>query len=254
MAADRPDISSLEAIMDSTQFDQITRHLGDATHRRSLLRSAARLGGVIAGLGIFAIPGVAMDSGNSKTLCRPNGSTCKEKGRTCSASNCLRAPFTVEATWSTNDDFDTYLFLPPNPTNSVPSPHVTSWRCNVEDHGCNSDIYPYVCIDQDGDGADTGEATTVHKLLKGTYEYWIYLVLDTPKGDLKVTLRDAHGGVVRTWSSPGNPDTQGYTGWHVFDVDGATGAVKSIDRVPDVGMPSGAHDPTTPVCSTPMEM
>jgi hypothetical protein len=182
--------------MDSTQLVQITRHLGDATHRRSLLRSAAGLGGVIAGLGIFAISGVARDSGNGKdkdkekgkgkgkTLCRPNGSTCKQKGRTCSASNCLRSPFTVEAAWSTNDDFDTYLFLPPNPTSPVPSPHVTSWRCNVEDHGCNSDIYPYVCIDQDGDGADTGEATTVHKLLKGTYEYWIYLVLDTPKGDL----------------------------------------------------------------------
>jgi hypothetical protein len=135
----------------------------------------------------------------------------------------------------------------------VPSPHVTPGRCNTKDKGCKSATYPYVCIDQDGEApGDPGEVTTIHKLLKGTYENWLYLEWDTPKDGLKVTLRNENGGVVREWSSPGNPNHNIFLNCHVFDVDGATGAVTSFDQTSDNGLPIGPHDPTTPVCSTPM--
>jgi len=81
----------------------------------------------------------------------------------------------------------------------------------------------------------------------------MYLVNGSAQGALKVTLHDKIGRIVREWSSPENPNNY-FISWHVFDIDGATGAVTSFDKTSDNGLPIGPHYPTEPVCTTPMEM
>ena len=52
---------------------------------------------------------------------------------------------------------------------------------------------------------------------------------------------------MREWPSPANASTQ-QIGWHVFDIDGTTGIVTSVDTVTDSYLPRSAHDPYTDVC------
>jgi len=59
-------------------------------------------------------------------------------------------------------------------------------------------------------------------------------------------LKDNGGRVVRQWLNPANPGSE--NGWHVFDIDGTTGLITSIDELIDDGVPQGAHDPATDVC------
>ena len=63
---------------------------------------------------------------------------------------------------------------------------------------------------------------------------------------MEIVLKDKGGRVMRTWSNPANPGSE--NGWHVFDIDGKTGAITSIDELIDGGVPEGAHDPSTEVC------
>ncbi|MFN8590989.1 MAG: hypothetical protein U0031_05945 [Thermomicrobiales bacterium] len=88
--------------------------------------------------------------------------------------------------------------------------------------------------------------TTVRKLLDGTYQYWIELDEPSPAKDLTVTLRHTNGSRVRSWTSPANLSAQ-QVAWHVFDIDGKTGSVTSVDQVINSELPE-VREPNTYVC------
>jgi hypothetical protein len=187
-------------------------------------------------------------------LCRPDGSACRKPGTSCSKSYCLRAPFTIEASWTQSSaiaDTDTFLFVPPQNQTTGPAPFILP-DCFPNTTRCE-EAYPFACINTDI--ATTGtEITTIHQLLPGRYEYWLELGNPTAADEVTVVLKDAAGRVVQQWMSPANPLTQ-KVGWHVFDVDGRQGRVTSIDeRLRDDAtttyLPYGAHDPFTNVCPT----
>jgi len=236
--------------MATARFDRLARSLATATvtRRRTLLQGAAWLGASMAG-GVW-IPDVTEAKRKRKPLCTANGSRCKHKSATCTTSNCLTAPFSVEAQWTgPNALYATYVFVPKEAGTTVPSPFISSSSniaCTPAASNCEADIYPFACISQDAPGSGPAE-TTVRKLLKGTYEYWIYVINDSAAGAVTVTLRNAQEQVVRTWSSPVNPNNF-YLSWHVFDLDGSAGSVKSVDTTNQNGMPGGAHFPNTNVC------
>ena len=67
-----------------------------------------------------------------------------------------------------------------------------------------------------------------------------------------MNLKNSNGSVVRS-SSPPNPnpdlgDASIQLGWHVFTVDGYTGAATSVDGLSDHDLPEVAHNPSTDVC------
>ena len=64
-----------------------------------------------------------------------------------------------------------------------------------------------------------------------------------------MTLRAKNGRVVRSWVSPANPSTTDQIGWHVFDFDGKTGSVRSINQVINNSVPQ-VHELHTDVCPT----
>jgi hypothetical protein len=247
----------LESDIDSHRFDQLARHLASvsaSTPRRTLLRSAATLGAALSGSALWSHAADARKRNKKKNkrkkkkgLCRTNGSTCTRKSKKCQAQNCLNTPFTIEAVWTNvNSDHDTFVFVPNEAGESFPSPAI-DFGCNPEESACELDIYPFICVSQDARGPGD-EVTTVRQLIPGTYEYWIELDDLSPAGDLTVTLRNANGRILRTWTSPENPNVNTQVGWHVFDINGQTKLITSIDQVIDDGLPDGAHDPNTDVC------
>jgi hypothetical protein len=226
--------------MNDRSFDTLTR-------RASLLTLGAV--GVAALAGPFTADGKKKKSkkhhGQSKkALCLSNGSHCKKAGKKCKAKNCLATPFTIEARWSNAaSDHDTYLFVPNDIGRDLPSPYI--------DANCQSDTgealrYPFAFVSQEAEGPGD-EVTTIAFLLDGTYEYWIKLEESTAAGDLTVILRNASGRVLRIWSSPENavPDDRG---WHVFNIQGQTKSITSIDDVINGKPPGSVHDPYTDVC------
>jgi hypothetical protein len=237
--------------MDSNRLERLTRKLSArvnaSTERRTLLRGARFLGA--AAVGASMAPG---ESGaknkrkkkSKKALCLSNGIHCKKAGKKCKAKNCLATPFTIEARWSNPaSDHDTYLFVPHDIGSDVPSPYI--------DADCQSETgeamrYPFAFVSQEAEGPGD-EITTIAFLLDGTYEYWIKLEESTAAGDLTVILRSASGRVLRIWSSPENaiPDDRG---WHVFNIQGRTRSITSIDEVINGKPPGSVHDPYTDVC------
>jgi hypothetical protein len=69
----------------------------------------------------------------------------------------------------------------------------------------------------------------------------------SPDEDLTVTLRNANGRALRSWTSPENA-TADQRGWHVFNIQGSTGSIISFDDLINDDLPTGAHDPNTDVC------
>jgi hypothetical protein len=198
--------------------------------------------------------------------CRANGSPCTKKSNRCTRSLCQRsstaalthtpdgggggAPLTIEAVWTEDRDHDTFLFVPNEAGSTVPSPWI-DYSCNPADSGCEDNVYPFACVSQDATGPGN-EITTVRTLLAGTYEYWIEVDFESPAGDITVNLKNIGGTVVRSWRSPPNPDrdldgTSAQMGWHVFNFEGGTGAVTSVNETID-GHPVRAHNPSTEVC------
>lgn len=238
--------------MNARRFDRLTTVLGNrlaaATGRRALL------GGTMA-MGAAALTGAVMPENaeaknkkkkKCKGCCTENGSSCKKKSKKCKKKNCLKATFTIEANWTNEDtDHDTYFFVPNEAGNDDPSPFIY-YSCTPEDSLCETDIYPFICVSQDATGPGN-EVTTVRKLLNGTYEYWIELYDGSPAGDLTIVLKRNDGKKVRSWSSPANPGPD-QVGWHVFDIDGAKGTIKSVNQKITDDLPDGAHDPNTDVC------
>jgi hypothetical protein len=117
--------------------------------------------------------------------------------------------------------------VPPKVGAIDPRPQI-DYDCNQTNSACQTQ-YPFACVSDDASGPGD-EITTIYDLLPGSYEYWIASD-PAPAGELTITLTDRGGRVVRAWSSP--EVTSALTGaWHVFDVDGATGRVSSVDAPP----------------------
>ncbi|MFN8594437.1 MAG: hypothetical protein U0031_23545 [Thermomicrobiales bacterium] len=192
-----------------------------ATRRRALALLALATG--------FRSAAAAKKKRTCKDCCGEDGRRCTQASSTCKAKNCLRgtAPFTVEARWSTLDSqHRTFLFVPNVARATKVSPYIND-MCTAEASGCEQDVYPFTCVTGSLDSGN--ETTTIRKTIPGTYEFWIETGPPRPKGDLVVTLRDAKG-VIRVWTNPLVQDVD-RKGWHVFDLDGKTGSVISIDEV-----------------------
>lgn len=274
--------------MDANEFDALARSLPGGSRRRAVrLLAALPLGLMLATLRGDVPDATAKndDHGRSQrhrhhganhghrtgndtttdkkktchTCCRADGSACTKKSKKCKPSLCQTAPplllptaltsFTVEAHWTnTYTDHDTFLFVPNQEGSILPSPYI-DYSCNPADSPrCADDVYPFTCVSQDATGPGD-EVTTVRKLLAGRYEYWIELYDTAPAGDVTVTLRDTGGTILHSWSSPANLSTTDAIGWHVFDLDGGTGIVASVDQPIDTLLPRGAHIPFSNVCS-----
>ncbi len=235
--------------MDPNRFDRLTQALTATLSRRGVGRALAGLpfGGPLALRGLAGAERVDAKKKTAKKCrgcCLANGNPCKKKGRTCKTGNCLNAPFTIVANWTVTADHDTYLFVPPENDTTGPSPHI-NYSCNEGNSTCEGE-YPFACVD--GDVQSSGdEETTIYTLLKGTYEYWIDLYQVTLAGELTIILLGQNGRIVRQWQNPANP-TADQKGWHVFDINGNTGSVNSIDDLIGDTMPAGAHNPNTYVC------
>jgi len=160
-------------------------------------------------------------------LCTRSGEPCSEPGADCQEGFCLRGPITISATWQSANNHDTWLFVPPQDGTTGPRPQI-DYDCNQTKTKCATQ-YPFACVSRDATGPGD-EVTTIFELLPGNYEYWIASD-PAPAGELTITLTDRDGRIVRAWSNP--VVTSPLTGsWHVFDLDGATGRVTSVDAPP----------------------
>lgn len=235
--------------MAAKRFDTLRRPLLAASSRRRMLGNLAGLLGAGTPLALRAIAADAKKKKNRKCrkCCRANGTECRRKSPACKPGNCLAPPFAIEARWSNQvTDHDTYLFVPNEPGQALPSPQIGNF-CNAVQSDCELDLYPFTCVSQDATGPGD-EVTTVRRLIAGRYEYWIDVFGPAPAGDLTVTLRHQSGRVIRSWSSPPNPNVAQDIGWHVFDLDGAKGSIRSIEETVATNLPIGAHNPSTDVC------
>ena len=220
--------------------------------RRLLLRRLVGSGLGFWGVRLTAPAGARRRSKRKKNAgkgarCTRNGARCTRRGAACRERNCLRAPFTIEANWTESASaHDTFLFVPPRDGAIGPAPYI-SYACNQTNSACE-EAYPFACVSQDAEGPGN-EVTTVYRLLRGRYEYWIEIYESTPAAELTVVLNGSGGQVLREWTNPANV-MDGDVGWHVFDVD-AEGRVTSIDELIDVNLPRGAHNPSTNVCPRP---
>jgi hypothetical protein len=228
--------------MDAHRFDQLTRqfrNVASVIPRRRFLQGASALGMVLGSTIVLSGETAA------KMRCRKNGNRCKKRTKKCKTRYCLRTPFTVEARWSNVEtDHDTYLFVPNDAGADLPFPYI-KFRCSSQDTD-DGTLYPFAFVSGDAQGPGD-EITTIRQLLPGTYEYWILLYAPSPAGDLTVNLRNANGREMRSWTSPANSSLE-TVGWHVFDLDGATRNIASVNETIDDSLPFGAHDPNTDVC------
>ena len=160
----------------------------------------------------------------------------------------VSAPFTIEANWDTLKDHETFVFVPNKEGEGSPPFRFIDRGCRAAESLCETE-YPFACVSRDAPGPGD-EVTTVLQLLDGTYEYWIELKGQSNAGDLTVLLRGAGGAVVASWTSPANSGDPSL-GWHVFNVDGATGVVTSIDVLGNNALPTVAHSDNLNVCPFP---
>lgn len=226
--------------MNPNRFDRLSRTLGTATDRRTLLQGTAAFTAAVVGGAVLA------DVAEAKALCRKNGSRCKKKSKRCQAKYCVKTPFTIEARWSNpTSDHDTILFVPNKEGSNLSSPFIAQ-SCSGASSNCVNE-YPFACVSQDAQGPGD-EITTVLRLLGGTYEYWIRLAKGAPGGDVEVTLRNAGGRVIRSWSSPENPESQKRFGWHVFDLARNDRSISSVDERIDHEWPWAGHSPGFNIC------
>jgi hypothetical protein len=228
------------------QFATLTRSLSRLPSRRHLMRGLAA---AVLGCGAERLPDVAASKkkrkkrrrknrGRTGPLCTSLGEPCSIPGRQCQERFCLQAPFTIAAIWQSQNNHDTWLFVPPRDGETRPSPQI-DYDCNQTNSPC-AQAYPFACVNDDAKGPGD-EVTTIYELLPGTYEYWIASD-PAPAGELTVILTDRGGRVVRSWTNlavASRPEGS----WHVFDLDGETGRVRSVDAPP-----GRFPDPVTNVC------
>ena len=165
--------------------------------------------------------------GPAGPLCTESGEPCSDPGTECQERYCLRAPLTISATWQVANNHDTWLFVPPQEGTTGPRPQI-DYDCNQTNSPCAAQ-YPFACVSRDANGPGD-EVTTIFEIMPGSYEYWI-AATPAPAGELTIALTNGDGRLVRTWSNPAV--TSALSGfWHVFDLDGATGRVTSVDAPP----------------------
>jgi hypothetical protein len=268
--------------MDADRFDTLVRTLFIARSRRTAL---AVSGAALTGVGLLTVPSLheAGAKGGKKKgkkkipicVCQSADATsctgqtkpktkakkilkqnpCAYKGKCqASVSGCVAppltvsAPFSVEAHWTNaSSDHDADLFVPQAGFTTDPSPYI-SVNCTPANTKCEENLYPFACMSGNALGPGD-EVTTVRKLLAGAYEYWIELDEGAPAGELTINLKNTGGSVLASWSSPANPSVTIELGWHVFNIDGSTGIVTSVDQRIDDFVFSGAHDPSFNVCA-----
>ena len=220
--------------MAADRFDALTRILSQPRTRRGALAALAGLAGIGAGA---ASRKRKKKQRVCRNCCRADRSACRKKSATCRPGNCAR--FAITASWDSDLDHDTYLFVPNDEGQSLPSPFIET-SCTIGE----PDDYPFARVNQDAEGPGD-EVTTILRLLPGTYEYWLELARGAPAGDIVVTVRD-RGRLVLTIASPANPrGEENVSSWHVFDVGGSSGAVTEIDEVVADNLPRAAHVPNT---------
>jgi hypothetical protein len=234
--------------MDTMRLSRLARSLATVTRRRTLLQRGTWLGASMAG-GVLMTDGAAAKR-KRKPRCTANGTRCTQQSAACTTSNCLSGSFSVEAQWTgPNALYGVYLFVPKKKGTKDEGPFISNLStidCTPAESNCEADLYPFTCIFQDDQGSGPAE-TIVRTQLKGKYEYWIYVIDNAAAGAVTVTLRNAQDRVVRTWSSPANPNNFNLS-WHVFDLDGKAGSVESVETTNLNGMPGGAHSPNINVC------
>jgi hypothetical protein len=220
--------------MDHDRFDALARDIAGISRRAVLgvlAVSAATLAAPHPGAEVDARKRRKKKRRKTKAptgpLCTSLGEVCAKPGSNCQERFCLRAPFTITATWSSQTNHDTWLFVPPQDGSTGPSPQI-DYDCNQSNSRC-AQAYPFACVNRDASGPGD-EITTIHDLLPGAYEYGISLGV-APRGELEVILTDRDGRVVRSWTSP-TVSSALESFWHVFDVDGTTGRVRSVDAPP----------------------
>jgi hypothetical protein len=159
----------------------------------------------------------------------------------------VQPPFTIEqhrAAFLANVDFGVTLFVPNAPGATFPHPWVDA-TCESDDT-LDGVQYPFLFVSRNGPSGDERN-TTVRHLLPGRYEYIVSLESQaTNANEVLVLLRDASGVVVQWWGNP----TKAQNGpgvWHVFDLEGATGRVVTINQS-RVVLFDAAHLPETDVC------
>lgn len=225
--------------MNGFHVERLTRWLGALVARRTLVWGAAALAATIGATGV-------PDTALAKPRCRRNGARCKKNSKRCKPKFCLRVPVGIKAGWTNvNGSHDSFLFVPLHGNSTDDSPYIDS-TCLPNTSDCETE-YPFACVSQDAQGPGD-EITTIHQWQPGTYEYWVELDSATPAGEVTVFVSDADAGkLVRSWTSPANL-TLGQRGWHVFNINGKTRSLTSIDQLIADPLPEGAHDPNTWVC------
>jgi hypothetical protein len=275
-----------DLIMDATRYgptcDNLAHLAATCAARRGVLRAAGAA--ILAGLGATLSRGTPETIARrrkrdepKKKVCVCTESTCRTqkkpktkvkklvkrnpcayRGRCTGANPCAKAatappqrdvsaPFSIEAVWTTAMNHDSYLFVPKETPDSNSSSFI-AWDCYPANSNCDEDVYPFACGSPDVNPGPGAEVITVRKLLNGRYEYWVELDHPSPAEGVTVTLIDDGGSVVRSWSSPINLSLTLEIGWHVFDIDGATGQVTSVDETTNDTFPFGAPLPVADVC------
>lgn len=118
-------------------------------------------------------------------------------------------------TWPTNTDTDSFLRIP-NIDNLI----------SYYNRG-SLDAEPFANLDTDSYGFGP-ETITISQLKAGTYEYWVEIVDSPSFAGAQVKVFDSNGLVAEF----GGPTDEGpILPWHVFDIDGATGSITSVDAL-----------------------
>lgn len=230
--------------MDGTWFDDTTKSML-RSRRTALMGSAAlALGGMLSTLSPRSVETAKKKKKKKKkscrNCCRENGSPCAKKNAACKPALCSR--FTVTASWDSDENYDTYLFVPNDEGASSPSPFIDKFCIDSE-----RDLYPFASVNQNAEGPGD-EVTSIFKHLPGRYEYWLELDGGAPAGDVTVTLRDK-GVLVFTSTSPANPSESAVSSWHVFDLEGDNGDLDEIDELIEDNLPRAKSSQNTNVCS-----
>jgi hypothetical protein len=234
--------------MNANRFEALVRAVTASGSRRALVSGLAAGAGLLVGAAGTAGKKKRKKGKRGKNLCRADGSRCKKKNARCKTEFCLKTPFTIEARWTNPDtDHDTYLFVPKEAGTVDPATPFIDYRCRPTTTACETEVYPFAC----GSGDATGpgdEIMTVRRVLPGTYAFWVELFVQAPAADVTVLLRNANGTVVRSWTSPANPDPTVQRGWHVFDIDGANRSFTTVDQLHD-DHPLNENVPVREVCA-----
>jgi hypothetical protein len=130
--------------MDADRFEALIRVLSQRDTRRRVFAALAGF----AGFGLDAAVARKRKKHKNKkkkracrNCCRADRSSCPKRSAACKPGNCPR--FAITASWDSDRDHETYLFVPNAEGASLPSPFIET-SCNF----CAPDPYPFACVNQ----------------------------------------------------------------------------------------------------------